>query len=222
MATPSNSLLNGIGYWPFKPGNAGSSPVCSTSFLVAQDKYFMATKQCSVCKIEKDYDDFWMRSQGGKRYPFHSCKQCANAARNIRRKDYREPPTAEAVSRQAARVKLERLNNTNRATYLYQDSRRSDRKKNLDNDLDREFIERALEKPCHYCGAEEGQMTVDRVDNSIGHLKSNVVTACYRCNIVRGSMPFEAWAVIAPAMKEAYNKGLFGDWRSEPVSRKKV
>jgi hypothetical protein len=55
-------------------------------------------------------------------------------------------------------------------------------------------------------------MTVDRVDNDLGHLQSNVVPACVRCNHVRGQMPYEAWLMVAPGMRAAREAGLFGGW----------
>jgi len=37
-------------------------------------------------------------------------------------------------------------------------------------------------KPCAYCGAEIKTIGIDRVDNSIGYTKSNIVSCCYACN----------------------------------------
>jgi hypothetical protein len=55
-------------------------------------------------------------------------------------------------------------------------------------------------------------MTVDRIDNNKGHLLTNVVPACLRCNLARGDMPYEAWLCLVPGLKEAREKGLFGAW----------
>ena len=35
-------------------------------------------------------------------------------------------------------------------------------------------------------------------------------------------MPYEAWLIIAPAVRDAYEKGLFGDWRAMPFNKKKA
>lgn len=53
-------------------------------------------------------------------------------------------------------------------------------------------------EPCHYCGMEPVQIThpkntngeyvyngIDRVDNSIGYVKENVVPCCKRCNVAK-------------------------------------
>lgn len=100
----------------------------------------------------------------------------------------------------------------NPACAVLEDSRRSDRKQGRENDLDQPFIESFLAQPCTYCGETRLRMTLDRVDNSLGHLKSNVLPACERCNYVRRDMPFEAWCLIAQAMRRSREQGLFGDW----------
>jgi hypothetical protein len=92
------------------------------------------------------------------------------------------------------------------------DSRKADRKRSWTSDLTLELVEQLLTLPCSYCGDSKGRMTLDRVDNSIGHLASNLVPACLRCNYVRRDMPYQAWLIVARGMKEANEKGLFGSW----------
>ena len=45
-----------------------------------------------------------------------------------------------------------------------------------------EFVE-LTKKPCHYCG-EEG-FGIDRLDNTIGYLRENVVSCCSICNMMK-------------------------------------
>lgn len=87
-------------------------------------------------------------------------------------------------------------------------------------DLKLADINAIITAPCLYCGDDQCFKTIDRIDNSIGHVKSNVVSACYRCNMVRGNMPFDAWMEMASGMRAAREKGLFGDWASGPKSKK--
>jgi len=109
-------------------------------------------------------------------------------------------------------LKVERAAGLNVERWIYEDARRSDRKRDLENDLTKAFIREQIEKGCSYCGEESIRMTLDRIDNSIGHLQSNCVPACIRCNCTRRHMPYEAWLIVAPAMREARLAGLFGDW----------
>lgn len=45
-------------------------------------------------------------------------------------------------------------------------------------------------QPCFYCGDSLDRINVDRVDNTIGHTKGNLVPSCYCCNSVR----MEKWS----------------------------
>lgn len=36
----------------------------------------MLTKVCTECKQEKSIDEFWLRSNGYKKYPMATCKKC--------------------------------------------------------------------------------------------------------------------------------------------------
>lgn len=65
---------------------------------------------------------------------------------------------------------------------------------------------------CDYCGNHSIRMTMDRIDNSKGHTITNVVPACYRCNMIRGNMPYEAWLNMVPALKDTIEKGLLDGW----------
>jgi len=49
---------------------------------------------------------------------------------------------------------------------------------------------------CRYCGKEGIPMTVDHLvlwENGGPSIEENLVTACRRCNKVRGSIPYEEW-----------------------------
>ena len=92
------------------------------------------------------------------------------------------------------------------------DARNSDKKHGRDNDLDKEWIREVVSAGCFYCGETSLRMTLDRIDNSVGHIKSNLHPACLRCNYLRRDMPFEAWMMLAPAIKTAREAGLFHGW----------
>jgi len=82
-----------------------------------------------------------------------------------------------------------------------------------------EFIQNLISQGCIYCGETTLRMTLDRKDNDLAHVKTNVVPACIRCNYARGNMPYEAWLFLAPGMRAAREAGVFGDWvgRINPV-----
>lgn len=60
-----------------------------------------------------------------------------------------------------------------------------DQKKGLDNDLTINWYKQnILNHSCTYCGSREN-IGCDRIDNSLGHLQSNCIPCCTRCNLTR-------------------------------------
>lgn len=53
-------------------------------------------------------------------------------------------------------------------------------------DLTTEEVEQIIDKACHYCGTTSLPRGLDRIDNSRGHIKGNVLPACAPCNFARG------------------------------------
>lgn len=64
-----------------------------------------------------------------------------------------------------------------------------DKSNNFENkcDIDIDWmINNILTKPCHYCG-DTYRIGCDRIDNSKGHTKDNVVPCCIECNTARNN-----------------------------------
>jgi hypothetical protein len=107
---------------------------------------------------------------------------------------------------------------TDRAATILSDARKADRKKGFEvaqDYVDYGIIEQLIKLPCTYCGETAIQMTLDRIDNTLGHTKSNVLPACIRCNLMRRSMPYEAWLVVVESVKKARELNLFGAWTGQ-------
>lgn len=96
---------------------------------------------------------------------------------------------------------------------------KSDRRKGRECDLSLDFVRSELAKPCTYCGDAEGFICLDRLNSELGHLMTNVVPACERCNLIKKDMPQLAWEKIAPSVRIARESGLFGDWVGGPHAR---
>jgi hypothetical protein len=110
------------------------------------------------------------------------------------------------------RARVARRRQANPAAAIFHDARGSDRKRGLISDLTRDAIEKLIARSCTYCGETALRMTLDRIDNAIGHLTSNIVPACIRCNYLRGNMPYQAWLVLVPGVRQAREMGFFGGW----------
>ena len=136
-------------------------------------------KSCSKCGEVKPLDMFYKNSGcvGGYR---HDCKSCANKARKIARsrdidttREYGRKYAKEWISRNAEKTKM----------YGYA---KLDKKKIRDNDLDLDFCINEMKKPCIYCGFTDNPCNgLDRIDNSVGHIKENCVPCCQLCNVTR-------------------------------------
>lgn len=167
----------------------------------------MCNVVCNKCG-EKDSEKLVKGGRGVLRSLCKSCKNIQAAAwrdKNVDRvKKY--------VEKDIACRKLRRQSPEGLPQTILEDSRCADRKKGFENDMTLEFIEKLIAPGCSYCEDTELRMTLDRIDNSMGHTQDNVVSACIRCNYVRKTMPYKAWLLVAKKMKIAREKGLFGDW----------
>jgi hypothetical protein len=163
-----------------------------------------STKPCQVCERERPLGRFSKFTKNGKEYRRNICHACKQ---RIERRDPR------VRARYNAAQARQRKNNPVRS--IWTDSRKTDRKKNRENDLTKEFIAEQIAKGCSYCGETKIRMTLDRIDNTRGHTMDNVVPACIRCNYVRGNMPYEAWLRLRAGLRKARREGLFGDWTGQ-------
>lgn len=74
-----------------------------------------------------------------------------------------------------------------RESLLCRDYRKSDKRKGLECNITAKWLRSNItSKPCYYCGSTE-HIGADRIDNSRGHTKDNVIPACFRCNSIRNS-----------------------------------
>lgn len=163
---------------------------------------------------------FGKRTVSGRIYPSSYCKQC-KAIYDKSRVKVRDPvKDRERDLRRLDKHRKDRASGSNTASYILMDSRGSDRKRGLTNDLNLAFVEEMISHPCTYCGETEMRMTLDRIDNTIGHTMKNVKTSCYRCNVTRKDMPFAAWLFVAEGMRSARKANAFGEWATKPFSKK--
>lgn len=162
-------------------------------------------KICQNCNETKSLEDFEPIKNIYRR---NSCRSCVS-----KRAYSRDPEKSkERNKKRSERDKIARSDKSKRPHYIIIDSRSSDKKKGFDNDLNIDFVTSLIQRGCYYCETIDDRMTLDRINNNIGHIKSNVNACCTRCNQIRLDMPYEAWEIIVPAVKTARKLGLFGNW----------
>lgn len=111
-----------------------------------------------------------------------------------------------------AKIAQQRKEGVNTARWIWEDARGGDAKRGWKNDLTTDFVAGLIAAGCRYCGETELRMTLDRIDNSIGHVRSNVVPSCIRCNYLRRDMPYPAWLEMVETVRKIRLAGLFGTW----------
>ena len=169
------------------------------------------TRTCTACALEKPLSEMERFRKGSTWHYRTRCKACT-VQRTRRWVDNNPEKARVRYERAQTNKKQGRVDPSTLPKYILYDSRKSDKKERRENDLDQEFIRKAIKDGCSYCGETDLRMTLDRVDNSLGHLRSNVVAACIRCNYTRKDMPYEAWLLLTPGIRRARETGLFGGW----------
>lgn len=134
------------------------------------------------------------------------------------------PPNKEVVTinNSVKRNREKRQEPAHRGRFFVYDARRFDKRKGFVCSLSIENASKLLDNECQFCGENGLQMTLDRIDNNIGHSDENVIPACIRCNLLRRDMPFVAWNFLAPKIREARELGLFGNWTGQIHKKDKI
>ena len=86
---------------------------------------------------------------------------------------------------------------------LIQEYKNSAKQRGLIYELSEKCLFTFVKSNCHYCGKPPNKSHrkcdtflyngLDRVDNSVGYIASNVVPCCYICNKMKGNLPVEVF-----------------------------
>ncbi len=172
------------------------------------DGYMFMMLVCTKCQ-KLQPEEYYRET--AKPYRRHTCRNCESDERMSR--DNHNPDAARARARRYQMNKSEmRRMGLHVERWIVEDSRRTDRKLGRLNDLTTAWVAEQIASGCSYCGETQLHMTMDRIDNTLGHIQSNVVPACERCNYIRRDMPYAAWLKLVPTLVEIREAGLFGVW----------
>lgn len=165
-------------------------------------------KICTKCGIEKPLKSFRPFQRKGINYRYNYCNACST--KMCKEKN------PEAFSEKSKQRWITRCKNNPTSTLISSCDKKDRKTFSCTNDLDPEFVKDIITQDCVYCGSKDDLITLDRMDNNKPHNKDNVVPGCYRCNMLRGAMPYEAWLLLVPVVREAYEGGDFKDWKHKP------
>lgn len=193
------------------PCHTGGSELKTTALMTHGSSGYVQGCRCADCR-----DGHRRRANAYTLKRASACTDCGSTSARASATGKRRCVPCAEKRLQASRLKAMAKKSKDRASDIAKsilvDSRKTDKKRQFANDLDLDFVREAIRGGCQYCGEMTIRMTLDRIDNSVGHVKSNVIPACIRCNYVRGAMPYDAWLILAPGMTRARELGLFGSW----------
>lgn len=165
-------------------------------------------RRCAKCDEVKAEASFRKGQNGGTR---HTCRKCESELRMLNAKSNPERTRRQHQKRDQL-ISQMRHDGVDVPRWILIDSKRVDKRRGVQHDLDVGWITDQISKGCSYCGVTTLRMTIDRIDNSLGHLKTNCLPACIRCNYLKRDMPHAAWMELVPTVKLVVQTGLFGTW----------
>ena len=106
---------------------------------------------------------------------------------------------------------------------MYLGIKRNAKRRDLDWELTRDQTRELVKQPCHYCGIAPLQCAkgrwnrlngdflyngLDRIDNNIGYIHSNIVSCCGRCNRAKDTMGIEEFREWIAKIHERFQGGF--------------
>ena len=156
---------------------------------------------CNRCGVENPATlEFFVKDSSRLLGISYECKLC-HSKRKIgrdRRKERWHSLTPEQKVLTRERQKKYNKTPKGRAIFLRKSYQRIDA-----CDLTVEEVLELISQPCTHCGTTEENRGLDRIDNSLPHIKGNVVPSCAPCNFARGDrFSFEEMKIIGAAIRK--------------------
>ncbi len=150
-------------------------------------------KHCNKCGEFLQLGENW--SFGAYNAYHNICKSCKrkNSIEYIRRKGVKPRQPAKEKDRKYYRLRSRRDRVLYPETYSYLRYKYGAKHRNLEFDLTKEEFLQFYGKPCFYCGDAFDNNGLDRVDNTQGYNKNNIVPCCHRCNWMKSDFTVEAF-----------------------------
>ena len=136
-------------------------------------------KTCKHCKKEYDTPKSFLSTSTAS--TFYCSKECRDAVRKQVNK----------ANKEKAKLKIQQ-NDLDWVCKARQSVFKSSAKKRgHDYTLTLDNLKEYYNKPCYYCNGNVTTVSLDRVDNAKGYVSDNIVSCCYRCNIMKHSQTQE-------------------------------
>jgi hypothetical protein len=157
-------------------------------------------KICNKCNSSKDeIKDFHPR--------LNYCKSCRAEQKRINRinnieaikakdKEYRKKEHVKE------RIKKYHYVYDNTPVRTFKKYLSNAQRRNIEFSLTLEDFEFYWQNPCYYCNSPIKSIGLDRVDNSIGYIKTNIVPCCWICNNAKSNADNDRLIKIADGIKK--------------------
>lgn len=174
------------------------------------------TRTCTICKHEKILNrDFFHKDKSRYLGFMYTCIECEKDRTKSRYEKNKRLfryglMSQEEKNRKILRAKEWRKTQKGRAINLLSAYKKFDKKHGYDFDLSVEWvINEIFNKKCIYCHDENSPLGCDRIDNKIGHIKSNVVPCCKECNVSRmDNFTHEEMLIIGQSIMTVKNQRI--------------
>lgn len=138
-------------------------------------------------------EPFSVRNDRGKCVRFVTRKCTCGEVKNVSLNKLRMKKTLSCGCYNKERASKRKISDSDRVkNSLIREYKSSAKYRNLTYSISDDFLFSLVKKPCHYCNSEpfkphrEDQSFLynglDRLDNNVGYLESNVVPCCFICN----------------------------------------
>lgn len=184
-------------------------------------------KLCTSCLLIKNINNFTTCKRNEIRELISWCRDCKKLKESVdyikRKTEGLVPRDKDGVAlivvnrgskihirraRRYHKVKRDRYNPQDWPFFLRISMRSADLEKKQEFNLrDSDIAEMVIGKACTYCDKQYARMTLDRIDNSLGHQYGNVQVSCGFCNYFRGDLPYSIWLELVPIIKKLSNSG---------------
>lgn len=174
-------------------------------------------KTCTVCNVEKDTSEF---------NPYYGESRKVGLTRNVCKKCKNKKQIA-SIKNNPERLKKykeyhKKYHKENNHIGKVKSYRTSDRKNKRESITLEEFKEMLAKTPkCFYCGhSDPPDLGLDRLDNTLGHLKENVVICCEKCNHILTDLPLPAKLCLKEGLRKIEKDNLLLNWTIKTKRKK--
>lgn len=160
-------------------------------------------KVCNRCNIEMPATtELFVKDASRKDGLGYECRKCHSERKAGRDKRSDRWANMTEAQKSAAKARNSKYAKTNkgRAVFLRKAYQRVD-----SCDMTTQEVHDLIILPCTHCGTIDEPRGLDRIDNNLPHIKSNVVPSCAPCNFARGDrFSFDEMQKIGAVIRQIF------------------